>query len=281
MYTCRNCSFKAGWRPGQTFPFKVKNLLRWSGATQDDIRKLDFNAWQIRETKKVDPAYIVKEWVKLDFPEKKLPEGSKPISEWIQDGTYSPSFLSVVEYLADRGEDLMLGYDYYWNPTTENDLNRRLLIPFKWDDKIVGYTARAIFPTRNRYYSDVPTGYIFNTQVLKNDWEYLFINEGPLDGIASRGIGMLGDQISPDQIKWITQTGRTPIVVPDREKEGGKLVDVALKEGWYVSFPKWSKDIKDAAAAAKAYGQLYTIWSLIDAKTNNKLQINIERQRLR
>jgi hypothetical protein len=92
---------------------------------------------------------------------------------------------------------------------------------------------------------------------------------------------MLGDKISAEQVQWIKQTGKTPIVVPDRQDEGGNLVDIALREGWYVSFPRWEADVKDAADAAKRYGRLYTIWSLIDARTQNKLQIKIERQRLR
>lgn len=281
MYTCRNCSFKAGWKPGNSLSSRMKDLLGWAGVQQEDLRKLEFKIWQVRETAKLDPEYIKKEWVKLDFHEVLLPEGAQPFSHWIEQPEHDQNFIDVLTYLAGRGDDILTGYDYYWTPSKENDLNRRVIIPFRWDGKLVGWTARAIFPTRTRYYTNVQTNYFFNTEAIKPDWEYLLVNEGPIDGIAVNGIAMLGDKISPEQIQWLNHTGKTIIVVPDREKNGGALVDVALREGWHVTFPKWDAGIKDAAEAVKAYGKLYTIWSIIDARTNNRLQINIERQRLK
>src|SRR5689334_9145286 len=68
IYSCRNCSFKAGWKPGQILSSRMKNLLGWAGVTQDELRKLEFHIWQVRENAKLDPEYVKKEWVKLDFP---------------------------------------------------------------------------------------------------------------------------------------------------------------------------------------------------------------------
>lgn len=283
IYTCRNCSYKARWRQGNTINGFMKSLLSWAGVSQDELRKLEFKAWQLREIRRADPDYKPKEFVKLEFAEKQLPSGSKPITHWLAMANPPADFMRVLTYLSDRGEDLLTGYAYYWTPVAgdSKDMHQRFIIPFCWQGKIVGWSARAIFPTRNRYYSDVPTNYFFNSEVIDNEWEYLFIHEGPLDAIAAPGIAMLGDKISAEQVQWIKQTGKIPIVVPDREEEGGNLVDIALREGWHVSFPRWQTDIKDAADAAKKYGRLYTIWSLIDARTQNKLQIKIERQRLK
>jgi hypothetical protein len=88
----------------------------------------------------------------------------------------------------------------------------------------------------------------------------------------------LGDHLSLDQCQWLNNTGKKIIVLPDREKEGGALVDIALRENWFVSFPPWDTDVKDAADASKKYGKLYTLWSVLDSRTNNKLNINIRRQ---
>lgn len=282
IYTCRNCSYKARWKTGNVLNGFLKSLLGWAGVSQDEMRKLEFKAWQLREIRKADPDYKPKEYVKLDFPEKTLPEGAKPILFWLEQPNPPADFLKVLDYIVDRGEDILTGYDLYWTPVKgDAHMHHRFIIPFRWGDKIVGWTARAIFPTRNRYYTDVPTNYFFNSEVIDNEWEYLFIHEGPLDAIAAPGLGMLGDKISAEQVQWIKQSGKTPIVVPDREDGGGKLVDVALKEGWHVTFPRWQADVKDAADAAKKYGRLYVVWSLIDARTQNKLQIQIERQRLK
>lgn len=281
IYTCRNCSFKTSWRNGRLLSNRTKDLLSWAGISQEEVRKLDFRVWQLREIKKADPNYQPPEYVKLAFKDSPLPDGAMPITHWLEQPTQDKNFMAVIEYLAGRGEDLLTGFNYYWSPSRENDMHRRLIIPFTWQGRNVGYTARAIFPTRDRYYTNVQSNYIFNSEVVDTDWEYLFIHEGPFDAIAGCGIGMLGDKLTPEQAVWINQSGKIPIVVPDREKQGGNLVDVALKEGWHVTFPKWDSDVKDAADAAKKYGKLYTVWSLIDARTNNRLQINIERQRLR
>jgi DNA primase len=183
--------------------------------------------------------------------------------------------------LSSRGDDILLGGDFYWTPNKANSLNRRIIIPFYWENEVVGWTARVIDNSSPmRYFSEVQPRYLFNTDAIKNDWEYIFICEGPFDGIAINGIAMLGDKVMPDQARWLNQTGKKIIVVPDRVEQGGKLVDVALSEGWHVSFPRWDQGIKDAADAVKAYGKLYTVWSIIDAMTKNKLEIGVRRQRL-
>lgn len=281
VFHCFNCKYTASWAPGRQLSRRMKMLLEWFGVQDEELKKINFKIWQLHETAKADPTYVQKEWVKLDFTEVELPKGARPIIELVESGCADRNFLEVLGYLADRGEELLTSFEYYWTPSRENDLNRRVIIPFRWQGKVVGWTARAIFPTRYRYYTSVQPNYIFNTEVVENEWKYLFLNEGPFDGIASNGIALLGDKITSEQIQWIKHTGKIPVVIPDREKQGGALVDAALKEGWYVSFPKWDPGIKDAADAVKRYGRLYTVWSIIDAMTNNRLQINIERQRLK
>jgi hypothetical protein len=257
----------------------MTKLLTWFGVGLEELNKLKFKVWQLYETAKAD--IPLKEWTKLEFVAEPLPTGAKPILQWIEEGHRSADFLECLQYLADRGTEVLTSFKYYWSPSKENDMNRRVIIPFLWQDKVVGWTARAIFPTRYRYFTKVQPNYIFNSEVVNNDWKYLFLNEGPFDGIASQGIALLGNHISEEQISWIKNSGKIPVVIPDREKGGGALVDAAIKEGWFVSFPKWDAGVKDAADAVKRYGRLYAVWSIIDAMTNNKLQITIERQRLK
>lgn len=279
VYHCFNCKFKAVWSPGRTLNGKFRSLFSWMGVPEDEIKKVNFKIWQLKESTAKDN--VPREISRLVFKESSLPKDAMPITFWLEQNLKCANFYEVLSYLSNRGEDILTGYDYYWTPDTSEGLNRRFIIPFRWNGKIVGWTARAVYPTRHRYYSNVPPNYLFNTDVVKDNWEYLLLSEGPLDAIANKGVATLGDKISPQQIQWLNETGKKIVVVPDREKQGGTLVDVAIREGWYVSFPKWDSDIKDSAAAVKRYGQLYTIWTIIDAKTDNRLQISIERQRLR
>lgn len=281
LVSCFNCKFRAIWKPGQNLSTKMKNFLEWMGLPSDELKKLNFRIWQLRETAKLTEDIKPREYVKLEFEERSLPKGAQPLSYWLEQGTTDPNFLEVLAYLNGRGDEILTGCDYYWTPETENDLNRRIIIPFRWEGKLVGWTGRAAFPTGRRYYSEVQPQYFFNSELAQNDWEYLFVVEGPFDGIAISGVAMLGDKLTEEQIRWLNHTGKTIIVVPDMVDAGGILVDVATQQGWHVSFPEWDKGIKDAADAVKTYGRLYTIWSIIDARTKDRLSISVKRQRLR
>ena len=80
------------------------------------------------------------------------------------------------------------------------------------------------------------------------------------------------------------------IVLPDRDKQGQRMIDLAVHHGWSVSFPKlkdgsgktswWDKETKDAADAGRTYGKLYTVRSIIESATANKMQIAIQQKLL-
>jgi hypothetical protein len=89
----------------------------------------------------------------------------------------------------------------------------------------------------------------------------------------------LGAKISKQQIDWLNRSGKEIIVVPDRDLRSRTLVDAAMENGWAVSYPwgksfdKWDREIKDAADAVKKYGRLYTVRTIIENKTANKVKI--------
>jgi len=62
-------------------------------------------------------------------------------------------------------------------------------------------------------------------------------------------------------------------VCPDRDKNGGTLVDVALNNNWSVSFPLWENGIKDAAKATEKYGRILTLQSILDSAEENPTTI--------
>lgn len=277
VYHCHNCKYKASWTPGRMISRRMQNLLEWFGMPNDEYKKLNFKAWQMKEQSQAGIA-PVREYTKLEFKPESLPAGAKPFSHWLEQPNIDRNFLEVAQYMAERGESVLTGYEFYWTPHGKESLNRRAIIPFHWQGQVVGWTARAIFPTKTRYYGDTPVNYLFNTESIDNDRKYIIVTEGVLDAIAVEGVSTLGDKMTPDQCQWLNQTGKEIIVLPDREKMGGALVDTAIQQGWCVSFPRWDKGVKDAAAAAVVYGKLYTMWSVIDAKTNNRLDINTRRK---
>jgi DNA primase len=220
----------------------------------------------------------------MDFREEPLPDGAKPFSHWMKPENYNAEFEEAAIYMIDRGEDLIGSYEFFWTPNKSYSMYKRVIIPFNWDGKIVGYTARDITGNmKNRYYGVAQPNYIFNTEVIDHESEYVLVCEGSLDAVAIGGVAMLGDKMSPEQAEWLTNTGKKIIIVPDREKKGGALVDIAVQRGWYVSFPRWPQNIsavKDPAEAVKKLGKLYTVWTILDAIVRDKFTINVMRQKL-
>lgn len=285
--SCFNCGLRLGWSPGSPFTTKWENYFKWLGMPAEKLMRLNFTVAELRKEMLNNGMLLstlgaAAPTVIPPFNTVDLPKGALPLSVWIDEGCTDPDFLQAVTYLAGRGDDIMFSNEYFWTPDTTDQMNERIIIPFYWEDEIVGYTGRLVTdgPGR-RYMSSTQPHYIFNTEKIKPDWQYIFVNEGPFDGIAINGVSMLGDKVTAEQAMWLNHTGKTIIVVPDRTNQGGRLVDTALSEGWHVSFPRWDDGIKDAADAVLAYGKLYTTWSIIDARTKNRLEIGVKRQRLK
>jgi hypothetical protein len=276
-YNCFNCKFKTRWQPGRRLSKKFENYFEWANMPKEEIKRLKFKIWQI-EGGVIFKNNTQKSQVFLDFPDAELPKDAMPFSYWITLDNPSEDFLKILEYLDTRGSTLFNAMDYWWTPDRKNSMNRRIIIPFTWNNRVVGYTARAIYPTSYRYYTEAPPKYFFGMETIRPEHKFITLSEGPFDALALGGLASLGDKLGIEQRRWLNQQNKTIIVMPDREKNGGKLVDIALEEGWQVSFPVWGSGVKDAADASRVFGQLYTLWSVIDSITNNPLEINVRRK---
>jgi DNA primase len=165
-------------------------------------------------------------------------------------------------------------------------MNKRIIVPFRHRGQIIGWTGRyAGIPPANipRYFnSDLPGGYLFNGDVINDrKREYVLVLEGPFDAISIDAVAALGSELNQQQINWLNSTDTEKIIVPDRQRKNQRLIDVALEQNWSVSFPDWEDNIKDAAQATEKYGELYTLSSIINSRTDSPLQIGVKRQLLK
>lgn len=277
---CFNCGFKIIWRPGSLLSTKVKNLLGVLGVTDQDISKLNFTAWQIKNS--LGPSEMEQRAIfSPNFKEVPLPEGAMSLDFWLKEGLDDPDFLDVLAYAATRGEDVVRDANLHWTPDKTKGLNRRLLIPFLWDNKVVGYSGRSVDgDVRPRYYTNTPEHFLINNRVLTLDRKFVIVVEGTLDAFAIDGVSTQGAKVSEEQAQWINDSGKEVIVLPDMEASGQPLIDAAIKHNWKVSFPTWGTGIKDANDAVKEYGRLFTLKSIIQNATDQKLKINLLRKRL-
>jgi DNA primase len=120
---------------------------------------------------------------------------------------------------------------------------------------------------------------VFGTDLQKPEWDIVFVVEGVFDAIAINGLAILHGDVSEKQVDLIKGLDKRVIVVPDRDKAGGKLITRAIELGWAVSFPDWDSDIKDANDAVHRYGKLATIISIVDSVETSKIKIELRRKK--
>ena len=271
-YHCFNCGYKASFQPGRLLGRKMQTLLLEIGVSDHAVKELQFEAMKLKDadievTKKYDSV--------IDFKTKMLPKNSQVLADIIKQPNPPSDALFVYKYLMDRELDFYK--NFYWSSDPYMKMNRRAIIPFYANKKLVGYTSRLIEDIKDvpKYYSDVQPGYIFNFDHLQRDRKYVIITEGVLDAIAINAVSSLGNKLTQGQIDLINSTQKVVIVCPDRDKSGSNLIDVALENNWMVSFPEWENNIKDCADAVKHYGRLYTLKSVIDSAINNKAKIQV------
>lgn len=266
-YHCFNCGFKASWQPGRKISAKFKKLFRWFGVPDDAITKCSLEALRIEE----DSSYQGMRSAIPTFIDKALPLGSATISSLLTDPP--DELLPVLEYMISRKlypED----YNFHW--TDEEGFQNRLIIPFYFQNRIVGYTARKITAGKPKYISEQQPGYVFNLDRQTYDRKYVIAVEGPIDAICVDGVALMSAEINSQQHALISQLQREVIVLADRDEAGYRLVEQALEYGWSVAFPEWADGIKDVNDAVKHYGRLYTLYSILSTKESNNLKIQLK-----
>jgi hypothetical protein len=249
------------------------------GASEDTINAIIFEA-----LKTESPDYKPREsHARIAFPEKKLPDNSLPIADWLdidfgQDKSLEENFAKVVAYVYDRGFD-PTSKNFYWCP--EQGYQDRVIVPFYYKDKIVGNTARKVRSGRPKYLSDHHSQFVFNVDAQEEDQKYIFVTEGPFDALAIDGVALLTNNISEQQYRIIQGLGHEVIVIPDQDEAGLNLINRAMEYGWSVSFPTWDPSVKDVAEAVTTYGKLFTMVDIIKTAQAGSIKLNMAKQKLK
>lgn len=272
QYHCFNCNFKAGWTPGNLLTKNTKSLFQWLGMSDTELNKLSLLALQLKEN--IVPE---KKAISFEVQERKLPDNCLPISTWIEQGCTDPNFVEVLLYIKDRGFNFE---DYPWHWSDSNGYTNRVIIPFYFQEKIVGWTARKVVEGKPKYLTDSQPGYVFNIDNQKYDKAYTIVVEGQFDAIAIDGVAIMHNEPNETQCARINGLGKEVIVVPDKDKPGAKLLHSALENHWSVSLPPWDDDIKDVADAVKKYGKLYTLFTILHYKETNEIKIQLLKKKL-
>ena len=271
VYNCFNCKYTASWQPGRTLTEKFKNLCRWLGAADDEINSMIFEALKTESAEYKPEAYVEK----VKFTEKELPEGARPLVDWLDvelTADEEEKLIKVVEYVANRGFD-PTSKRFYWTP--EAGYADRVILPYLFEGKIVGNTARKVRLGAPKYISDQHPFFVFNVDEQVDENKYVFVVEGQFDAYSVDGVGLLTNEINEQQARIINALGKEVIVIPDQDKAGLLLIKQAVDYDWSVAFPTWEDDVKDTAEAVQRYGKLFVIVDAIKTAQKGAIKISV------
>lgn len=274
VYNCFNCKFSTGWQPGGPFGDKLRNLCKWLGAGDSEIKEMIFESLKSESSTSINQ----ESYKLIEFIEKSLPENSKPIYQWIKETNsleIEQQLSDVVSYVVDRGFD-PLNENFWWSNSAGYE--QRVLIPFLYQGKVVGNTARKITDGKPKYLSDQHPNFVFNLDAQTHDQKYIFVVEGPFDALAVNGVALLTNNISDQQARLINNIAQTVIVIPDQDKSGLAVYDKAKELGWAIAQPNWEIGIKDCAEAVKKYGKLFVVTDIISGAVSGEIKINMAKR---
>ena len=265
-FHCFNCGFKASWQPGRGVSKGLRRLLVWLGAPDDAINKLTLDVMRINEGVEVKQR-------KIDIPTFEtvpLPPDAVKVSDITEFNKFS---MAILEYMAVRNLNLD-DTNYYWSPSL--GYRDRLIIPFYYEKRIVGWSARTIIADKQpKYLTETQPGYVYGLDEQGHNKVFAIVCEGPVDAIHIDGCALTGSEIGDQQALLINRLAKDIYVVPDRDKAGSKLIEAAIERGWGVSLPEWDADINDIGDAVAKYGRLYTLYSIASAAETSPLKIRL------
>ena len=265
-YHCFNCGYKASWQPGRAVSVKLRKLLQWLNCSDDTITKLTFDVMRINEG-----VQVAERRIELPtFNTVPLPPDAVKIADITEFNKFS---LAIVEYMAARNLNLD-DTEYYWSPSLA--YRDRLIIPFYYEKRIVGWTARTITADKQpKYLMEVQPGFVYGLDEQGYNKVFAILCEGQVDAIHVDGCALGGSEINDAQAMLINKLNKDIIVVPDRDPAGSKLVEQAIELGWGVSMPDWNQDCNDIGDAVDKYGRLYTLYSIANAAETSPLKIRL------
>jgi len=271
-YHCFNCGYKASWQPGRNLSYKMRKLLQWLNVPDSEINKLALDVLKINENVSVSRNDIGLP----QFDSVSLPEDARLITD--DPCNESEYLFKVKQYMKSRQmwidqED----YDYYWSPSLM--YRERVIIPFTYNNRIVGWTARRVTDGNPKYLMETQPGYVYGLDQQRPEKIFCIVCEGPIDAQYIEGCALMGSEISQQQALLLNRLNKDIIVVPDKDSKGQQLVNQAIDLGWSVSMPDWGTNCKDIGDAVLKYGRLYTLYSIVTAAESSNLKIRLREKK--
>lgn len=268
-YHCFNCGEKGSFDIGRENPTskRMHGILVAFGITESEYKTLIIlHKKQNGTVKKDKPKSKAFSHSFIDMPE-----------HWISiDGADAESkacraFLKTKYGLqkSDYTFFTSTGYAVGGNPreaSIASGLRNRVIVPYFKNGKMIYYQGRDITDkAKLKYLSpELPKGNIlFNWDTMFLDTkDPLYVVESAFDAIHLSGTATMENDLSGMQLEVLHKCKREKIIVPDFNGDSFNMAEIAIQNGWNVSFPNYRKTCKDVSDSIVKYGKLYTFYDI-------------------
>ena len=264
---CFNCGYTASFILGRSVSFKARRLLSWFGVADRDIELLNLESMRHRSVHGIieDRQRTLEALQGITFEERELPAGAEFVEP---DSEYA-------DYLRKRC--VPMDFPFMKDPLITR---RGIIIPFTYNNRVVGWTKRFLDDRNPRYLTDAQPGYVFNVDSVKDSWTQVIVTEGIFDALSIGGVAVMHNDINDAQARLIRNLGKEITVVPDQDQTGLDLINRALELGWAVSIPDWGDDCKDVNDAVIKHGRLAVLITIMQARETSRIKIELRKRQL-
>jgi len=269
VYHCFNCRFSTSYTLGKPLSYRTRKLLQWLGVPPSEIEKINFESLKHRSIFGIIESRAVNK-TQISFQDENLPEGAELVCEQHE---------VQWNYLRTRAvpEDFPI---LSVTDTKTHNWRSNVIIPFTWQNRLVGYTARLLDNRRPKYLTRSQPGYVFGVDSQNDDQNWVVVVEGCFDALSIGGCAVLHNDISDAQAELIKSLQKNIVYVPDRDVSGLETIDRALELGWWVSLPPWHDSIKDVNDAVIKYSKLGALYSILQNRDNNRIRLELKKRQL-
>jgi hypothetical protein len=266
-YHCFNCGYTASFILGRNLSFKARKLLTWLNVPQEEIERVNLESLKHRSiTGLLDDRQKTAAAIQgIQFEERDLGE-----VEFV-----TPAHTDIWNYLRSRHAPL----DYPFMVSATAGSRPGVIIPFTYNNTLVGNTTRFLDERKPVWLNDFQPGYVFGTDLQHPNWQLVIVTEGIFDALSISGLALMHNEVSDAQARLIRSLGKEIVVVPDQDRPGMELVNRAIELGWSVSIPAW-EGCKDVNDAVKKYGRLATLLTIMQVRETSRIKIEMRRKQI-
>ncbi|MGA1047893.1 MAG: hypothetical protein ACO3UU_07770, partial [Minisyncoccia bacterium] len=188
-YHCFNCNFKCNFILGRSINKPTRTFLNYCGLDNDSINKYSLESLQHKDL--LDFVKVKREKKKIKFKEMHLPDAELIDVNNVKHKIY-------VDYLTKRKININ-DYPFMCTPDAEGRQANRVIIPYTYENKIVGHTSRFLDNRTPKFINIQQQGFVFGIDLQKPEYEVCIVVEGIFDALSINGCALTHNTISEQQ----------------------------------------------------------------------------------